>query len=127
MPQYSWHDCPPPVRIQLDRFIQATQALLADQLVGIYLHGSLALGCFNPSRSDLDLLVVTHTGMPVEIKRELGQLLLELSGAPIPIEISFLRRADITPWRHPAPFDLHYSETWREQYQRELAGDAWRA
>jgi streptomycin 3"-adenylyltransferase len=127
MPQYSWHDCPAPVRAQVGRFVHATQALLADQLVGVYLHGSLAMGCFNPSRSDLDLLMVTRAGMPAQTKRELAELLLEVSGAPAPIEISFLRRADMIPWSHPAPFDLHYSEAWRGKYEHDLASGAWRA
>jgi predicted nucleotidyltransferase len=125
MPHYSWHNCPAPVRAQVERFVHATRALLADQLVGVYLHGSLAMGCFNPSRSDLDLLVVTHAGMPAQTKRDLAGLLLEVSGAPAPIEISFLRRADLHPWQHPTPFDMHYSEAWRGRYERDLASGAW--
>src|SRR5687767_2563431 len=85
------------------------------------------MGCFNPSRSDLDLLVVTHDGMPAQAKRALVELLLETSQAPAPIEISFLRHADLHPWRHPAPFDLHYSESWRDRYLRDLASGAWQA
>jgi predicted nucleotidyltransferase len=127
MPQYSWQDCPAPVRAQVKRLVQMTRALLADRLAGVYLHGSLAMGCFNPSRSDIDLLMVTHAGLPAQIKRELAALLLEVSGAPAPIEISFLRRADLAPWRHPMPFDLHYSETWRGSYERDLANGAWQA
>jgi len=127
MPQYSWHNCPALVRAQVEGFVHAIQALLADQLVGVYLHGSLAMGCFNPSRSDLDMLVVTHAGLPAQTRRDLAELLLELSGAPAPIEISFIRRADLIPWSHPAPFDLHYSEAWRGKYERDLASGAWRA
>jgi predicted nucleotidyltransferase len=33
---------------------------LGDDVVGVYLHGSFALGCGNPNRSDLDLLAVTR-------------------------------------------------------------------
>src|SRR5262249_27513094 len=47
--------------------------------------------------------------------------------APHPIELSFLRRQDFTPWRHPTPFALHYSEAWRERLQAELASGAWRS
>jgi streptomycin 3"-adenylyltransferase len=122
VPQYSW---PTPLRVQVERVVHELQAQLADQLIGVYLHGSLAMGCFNPSRSDLDLLVVTHDGMPAQIKRAIVELLLETSQAPAPIEISFLQRADLHPWRHPAPFDLHYSESWRDRYARDLASGAW--
>ena len=34
--------------------------VLADDLVGVYLHGSLAFGCFNPELSDLDVLAVAR-------------------------------------------------------------------
>ena len=44
----------------------------------------------------------------------------------MPIEISFLVQRDIHPFRHPLPFDLHYSESWREKYTRALAGETWR-
>ncbi len=127
MPQYSWPDCPAPVRAQVERVVHELQALLADQLLGVYLHGSLAMGCFNPSRSDLDLLVVTHERMPAQAKRAIVELLLDVSQAPAPIEISFLRRADMHPWQHPSPFDLHYSESWRERYVRDLASGDWQA
>jgi predicted nucleotidyltransferase len=125
MTQYSWPNCPAPLRAQVERVVHELQAQLADHLIGVYLHGSLAMGCFNPSRSDLDLLVVTHDGMPAQTKRAIVELLLETSQAPAPIEISFSRRADLHPWRHPAPFDLHYSESWRDRYMRDLASGAW--
>jgi hypothetical protein len=31
------------------------QDILKENLVGMYLHGSLAMDCFNPARSDIDL------------------------------------------------------------------------
>jgi streptomycin 3"-adenylyltransferase len=52
-------------------------------------------------------------------------LLLEASRRPVPIEISFLSRRQLSPWRYPTPFDLHYSESWRERYKQALAGDGW--
>ena len=45
----------------LGDFRSALQGLLAEELVGIYLVGSLALGDFDPRRSDIDLVVVTST------------------------------------------------------------------
>jgi predicted nucleotidyltransferase len=124
--QYGWPECPPPVSAQIERMLTACQTRLAGNLIGVYLHGSLAMGCFNPARSDLDLLVVSHYGMEVETKRDLIEDLLRVSGAPSPIEISFLRESDLEPWHHPAPFDLHFSEAWREQYVRQLADGQWR-
>jgi Domain of unknown function (DUF4111)/Nucleotidyltransferase domain len=43
------------------------QAILGDQLVGIYLYGSLSLGDFDPASSDIDFLVVTTEDISKEI------------------------------------------------------------
>jgi streptomycin 3"-adenylyltransferase len=86
----------------------------------------LALGCFNPTRSDLNLLVAMAAGMPVETKRDVAALLVAHSTAPHPIEISFLCAEDLTPWRFPTPFDYHYSELWRPQVRSDLLSGAWR-
>ncbi len=126
MAQFGWPDCPPPVRAQVGGFLAEVRELLGENLVGVYLHGSLAMGCFNPECSDIDLLVVTRTGMSVETKRAVIEMLLRCSGRPVPIEISFLREEDLHPWRYPTPFDLHYSETWRAQNERHLATGEWR-
>ena len=125
MSQYGWVGCPHSVRTQVNTFIDALQVILRQNLSGIYLHGSLAMGCFNPDRSDIDLLVVTTRGMSIETKRRVVQLLFYASMAPSPIEISFLVEQQVHPFQHPLPFDLHYSETWRERYHRELANGAW--
>lgn len=125
MPQYSWATCPEDVRSQVTALLEAFQNTLGANLTGVYLHGSLAMGCFNPARSDLDLLVVTEESMSLEQKRAIAETLLRLSRHPTPIEISFLSAADLIPWRYPTPFDLHYSEGWRERYEQALAGDDW--
>lgn len=126
MTSYQWANAPCEVRAQIDVFVAQIREITAENLVGIYLHGSLALGCYHPAHSDIDLLVITREALASSIRREIGQLLLICSKRPSPIEISFLRRSDMVPWRHPAPFDLHYSETWRGQYERDLAGEEWR-
>lgn len=126
MAQYGWPDCPQAVREQVEQFVRGVREVLADELEGAYLHGSLAMGCFNPERSDIDLLFVTREGMPVETKRRLAKLLRRCSGAPRPIEVSFLRRQDLDPWEYPTPFDFHYSEDWRSQLQEQLLSGAWR-
>ncbi len=127
MSQYGWESCPPDVRRQVDRLTAGLHTCLADNLSGVYLHGSLAMACFNPARSDVDLLVVVRQAMPVETKRDLAGLLLDLSRRPNPIEVSCLSHADLDPWRYPTPFDFHYSEKWRDAYARDLTGAGWRA
>lgn len=43
------------------------QAVLSDHFIGLYLGGSLALGDFNPQRSDIDFVAVTVDELPPEM------------------------------------------------------------
>ncbi len=83
------------------------------------------MGCFNPAASDLDLLVVSQTKIPPAAVPPILCALLEISRKPIPVEVSFLNLQDLKPWRHPAPYDLHYSEDWREDVSRQLEDGSW--
>lgn len=127
MNHYGWPDCPGEVRAQVEGLIAGLRAMLDTNLIGVYLHGSLAMGCFNPTRSDLDLLVVTRRGMVMKTKRQVAGLLLRYSAAPAPVEISFLRAADLRPWRHPASYDFHFGEDGRGRLQQALGDGTWRA
>ena len=51
------------VDILLNRFVEQSEEILQDNLTGIYLHGSAVMGCFNPAKSDLDLIVVVNECM----------------------------------------------------------------
>ncbi len=126
MTSYNWSVAPLDTRDQTNELLQAVRQAVSANLIGLYLHGSLAMGCFNPACSDIDVIAVTAEGMTVEAKRAVAAILLRRSGAPHPIEVSFLRRRDFVPWRYPTPFDLHYSEAWRARFEADLAGGAWR-
>jgi predicted nucleotidyltransferase len=123
---YGWKDCPARTRRQVRILLGELRRILKGNLVGVYLHGSLAMGCFQPAASDIDLLAVVRRPLPRRTKRSLVQLLLFLSGSPHPIEIHFLRPENINPWRHPAPFELHFSEAWRKRFRRDLAAGSWK-
>ncbi len=125
MGQYGWANVPQAIKDQVGSFVRALREELGENLIGVYLHGSLAMGCFNPRASDIDLLVRTRNCLAVEAKHRLAQLLLETSGAPSPIELSLVCEQDIRPWRYPTPYDLHYSEEWRWQYEQDLATGRW--
>jgi predicted nucleotidyltransferase len=93
-------------------------SLLEGNLVGIYLHGSLAMNCFNPSRSDVDFLVVVKQKLETEIKREIVYSLLELSkAAPAKgLEMSIVLQKEVENFRFPTPYELHFSNMWKEDY-----------
>lgn len=127
MAQYDWSNCPAATRTQVEQFLQVSQITLRTNLVGIYLHGSLALKCFNPQRSDVDLLVVLNESLSVDTKRTVIGYLLKHSRAPHSIEVSYLTLSDIKPWKCPTPYDLHYGEDHREVYQAALKDESWRS
>ena len=124
MSQYHWDECPYPARSQVATIRDGVIDLITANLVGVYLHGSLALGCFNPDRSDIDLLVITHRPLDLETELNLVALLLPNS-APYepakelrPVEISFLSWKHLHPWRHRTLTTLHYSEHWRGKVEQ---------
>ena len=53
------------LRELLDGFIMNSKNILGNNLTGIYLHGSAAMGCFNDKKSDIDLLVVVKNDISV--------------------------------------------------------------
>lgn len=123
--QFSWERCPAGVRAQIDGLIEIAAALLGSNLAAVYLHGSLAMGCFNPARSDVDLLVISERTVAREAKLGLVQALLARSRRPAPFELSVLARADLAPWRHPTPYRLHFSEDRRERLTADSGGLGW--
>lgn len=44
-----------------EAFVRQSREILGDNLTGIYLHGSAAMGGFNDWKSDIDFLVVVET------------------------------------------------------------------
>ena len=75
---------------------------LGDNLEGVYLHGSLAMGCFYEGSSDVNLLVAIERPLAPAQRLCLRDLLLTRSGRPY----------------------LDYSEDWRPAMAAEAAGGA---
>src|SRR5690606_14807874 len=107
---YSWENCTPEIK----EFVLTLQGEIKEvcnrNIIGIYLHGSLAMGGFNPNKSDIDILVVTKEPVFEKTKRRLAQLFLTRSNSPFPIEVSFMNISVLQNWQHPCPYDFHYSE-----------------
>ena len=102
-----------------------SQRVLGENLVGFYLHGSLALGGFNPVRSDVNIVAVTKQRMDTEVERALVTLLLRVSKMPCPVSIHFLAQHDIFPFQNPLPYDLYYNEAMRESKQQDMRNNTW--
>lgn len=97
-------------------------SLLRNNLVGVYLHGSLAFGCFRWSTSDIDFLVVTHHEPTLTQKAAMIETLMRLKGdAPTKgLEMSVLLAQDCLIPHHPVPFVLHYSVMHHAACERDL-------
>lgn len=84
------------------------------------------MGCPSPVPKDIDLLFLTQHGMPAETKRQMAELVLAWSAVARPLEIHFLSRENLSPWRYPTPYDFHYSEEWRGRISEQLTSGEWR-
>ena len=95
----------------IDDFVDMTSNTIDDKLVGIYLHGSLAMGCFNPEKSDIDLIVVIDNDMPDIQKLAFMRQVVNLNEqAPAKgLEISVVKKEYCNPFVYPTPFELHFS------------------
>lgn len=95
----------------IDDFVMQSKNILGDNLTGIYLHGSAAMGCFNARKSDIDLLVVVKNAVSDEIKRQYMDMVVAMNQrAPEKgIELSIVKESVCNPFVYPTPFELHFS------------------
>lgn len=95
----------------LEKIAYEYQGILRDNLVGIYVHGSIAFGCFNPFKSDIDFIAVVDKSPTIEEKEALIKSLLDLStDAPSKgFEMSIVLSGVCKNFIYPTPFELHYS------------------
>jgi predicted nucleotidyltransferase len=115
----------PEVPAEISRLLNALTGslagLLGAELVGVYLHGSLAMGCFNPESSDVDLLVVVNEKLPLATKQAIAYSLLALSDK-FPkngIELSIVTLDAVQQFQYPTPYELHFSEAWKARYRAD--------
>lgn len=107
----------------LDELVKYSCYIFEDNLVGIYLHGSLAMGCFNPLKSDLDILIVVKNGITDIQKKKFMDVILALNeNAPAKgIEMSIVRSVHCKNFVYPTPFDLHFSNMHLNWYKNNSA------
>lgn len=95
----------------LDRITDDCRTILGKELTGIYLHGSLAMGCFNPGKSDIDLIIVIEDEITDEQKLQFMKRIVRLNEqAPQKgIELSVVKKSACKNIVCPTPFELHFS------------------
>lgn len=102
-------------------FVEQSASILREHLVGIYLHGSAAMGCFNPDKSDIDLIVVVDRPLSDPLKREYMDMVVRVNalGPAKGIEMSVVLGNVCKPFVYPTPFELHFSIGHLEWYKSD--------
>lgn len=104
--------------IQVNEWIKD---ILKDNYVGVYFHGSLRLGSFNPNKSDLDFIIVVKEKMDNRTKELLWNKMLENEGL-FPkkgFEFSVVLEENCKNIKHPIAYELHGSRDWVERYKKD--------
>ena len=102
-------------------FVERSRSILGDDLAGIYLHGSAVMGCFNPEKSDIDLIIAVSRPMSDDVKREYMDMVVGCSarGPAKGIEMSVVLREVCRPFVYPTPYELHFSVGHLEWYEED--------
>lgn len=96
--------------------VERYKKVLDKNIVGIYLHGSLAMGCYT-NTSDIDFLVVVREPIDIRAKRELIEAIIHLNNLPKKgIEMSIILEKYARKFVYPTPFELHYSDSYKDRY-----------
>lgn len=99
----------------------AFEQALGDGLTGLYVHGSLAFGCFSWERSDVDLIAVANRPLTQTQKLGLLDALARLlpESPPKGLEMSVVLETACKPFFYPTPYELHFSNDWLSRYRAD--------
>lgn len=109
-------------RLLVQRVCDAYRSILGRKLVGFYLHGSMALGCFTWATGDIDFLVVVDGPLTQAEKETLIRVLLDMDAEAPPkgFEMSVVLRDVCEPFQYPTPFELHFSNAHKARAEADL-------
>jgi predicted nucleotidyltransferase len=97
----------PDVNEVLRLLLAEVRNALGNQLIGLYLYGSLATGDFEPCRSDIDFLVVTSeevsAGMAAELEKMHGRIIKSGHKWASKLEGSYVSKGAIRQYEPDAP------------------------
>lgn len=103
-----------------EKIVEACVKIFKDNLVGVYLHGSMAMGCFNPDKSDIDVIIVIDEDINDSQKLAFMNRLVELNKL-VPekgIEMSVVKKKYCKPFVYPTPYELHFSNSHLEWFMK---------
>lgn len=108
----------------LQKIAEEYNAILGGKLAGIYVHGSLAFGCYNEKSSDIDFIVAVNEPLSLEEKKSIIASLSELEQyAPEKgFEMSVVLAEHCKDFVYSTPFELHYSAAYRQDAADDIEG-----
>ncbi|WP_454190123.1 aminoglycoside adenylyltransferase domain-containing protein [Paenibacillus sp. Marseille-Q7038] len=108
--------------MNLDQVVHLFQEEFQKSLIGIYLHGSMAMGCFHPDHSDLDILVIVKKGQSRDTYKRIASGLIRIEEElhlAKGIELSVVLEKYTEEFVYPTPFEFHYSLAHKEKYKAD--------
>lgn len=108
----------------MDNITADFRAVLGGKLIGIYVHGSIAFGCFRWETSDIDFLAVVSE--PLTLDEQLGLIRALLARTPDAppkgLEMSVVLSDVCRNFAYPTPFELHFSNAWLDACRADAEG-----
>ncbi|MBS4196806.1 aminoglycoside adenylyltransferase domain-containing protein [Lederbergia citri] len=114
----SWENCDKDIKMFIISLTKKIEEELGTNLIGIYLHGSLAMGSYYRPKSDIDIIIVVGHKLDKEIANKVGvSIAMETHNRPTigDVELSIITKevAKLVPV--PTPYELHYSTEWAKK------------
>jgi streptomycin 3"-adenylyltransferase len=96
------------VKKLIQEIIRRTDLILKGNLIGAYLHGSLATRTFQMISSDIDLIFILKNKLSKQEIKNIVEYFREVSKNKRPIEASFLLKKEILNPPYPINVELHF-------------------
>ncbi len=113
-----WPYCDEEIKQFVEKLMERLKTDLGNQLTGIYLHGSLAMGSYYRPKSDIDLIVVVNGKLEADLAKTVGvSIANEAVNRPSTgnVELSVITAEAAKQVPAPTPFEVHYSSGWHEK------------
>jgi len=118
----------PELRDVLNMFVDEISAELRENLVGIYLVGSIASGDFDLD-SDVDFLVVTNTELTEANMKALQDIQIKIHGFDCypakHLEGSYISISDLNDWSTVGQKKLYYFDNGSTAYEQSIHDNQW--
>lgn len=118
-----FNNLPLDIKNQIEQVVFIWTKYMGDNLVGIYLHGSIVLDAFWPNSGDIDILIVVNDSIPIDIKLAIAKDIIVIDKKPRPLEMSAIKLEDAKNWVNDGNCVFHYSDYWTERYLERFLDD----